>query len=61
MPSVLSAHAWAVIGLCLLPLLILLPLWLFDADRPPDNATYHESGAPGGEDGDGDGVALAAA
>jgi len=48
---VLSAHAWAVIGLVLLPLLIWVPLWLGDAGREPRNEIAQEQ--PRGED-DGD-------
>lgn len=42
--SLLSAHTWAVIGLCSLPLLVWIPLWLLDADRPPSNEITHEQG-----------------
>lgn len=38
----LSAHAWAVVGLVLLPLLVWVPLWLCDVDREPDNAITQE-------------------
>lgn len=45
----LSVHAWAVIGLCSLPLLVWVPLWLLDADRPPDNQVTHEQDGGGAE------------
>ncbi len=50
--SVLSAHAWAVIGLVLLPLLIWVPLWLGDAAREPRNEIAQEQ--PGEPDDDED-------
>jgi len=55
---VLSAHAWLITGLVLLPLLIWVPLWLGDAGREPRNEVTQEQ--PGDQDGGDQDTPLAA-
>ena len=56
-------HALIYAGLCSLPLLIMLPLWLLDAGRPPRNEIIQEQPGDGSEDecDPGPGTLLAAA
>jgi hypothetical protein len=49
-------HALIYVGLCPLPLLIMLPLWLLDADRAPRNEIAQEQ--PGDEEREPDPEAL---